>query len=229
MIDLVIISFVLFFGIIGYYKGFIKTVMTLLASIAALVLSFLVYPVVNGFLKMTPLYTYINQWIEKRIAHIEFGKGIQTQGSVISENITWIPKILIEQIIKNNNAEVYKLLEAADVKEYVSIYLTNMIIGIAAILITWLILKLLITFFLATTHSIVSHTPVLSSINKLGGMLAGAAKGILAIWIICLIVPVLINYDFFAQINEAVNKGYLASWLYENNMILIVFEYVFNI
>ncbi|MDF2594043.1 MAG: CvpA family protein [Clostridia bacterium] len=229
MIDLVIIILVLFFSIIGYYRGFIKTVMTLLASVAALVLSFLVYPAVNGFLKMTPLYTYMNQWIEKRIAHIEFGTGIQTQGNVISENITWIPKILSEQIIKNNNAEVYKVLEVANVKEYVSIYLTNMIIGIASILVIWLILKLLITFFLTTTHSIVSHTPVLSSINKLGGMLVGTAKGVLGIWIICLLVPVFINYDFFAQINEAVSSSYLARWLYENNMIIIAFKYIFSI
>ncbi len=229
MLDLVIISIIVVFGIIGYYSGFIKSIITLLSSVIALILSLLLYPIVNMFLKLTPLYTYVNGWIADKIAHIDFGSGVQTQGSAIAKNINWLPAFISDQMIKNNNQEVYKMLNVSNVTDYVSTYLTNMIIGMAAVIITWLILKVLLVMFIKTTDAIVNHLPGVSAANKMGGLALGTTKGLLAIWGIYLLVPILIAYPVFSRLNEEITSGYIASWLYENNMILLLFQRVFKI
>jgi len=228
MLDLAIIVIIVLLGAIGYYKGLIKTILTLLSSIAALVLSFLMYPIVNSILKLTPIYTYMNKWITNRIADVEFGTGVQTQGNAIASHITWLPKFISEGVIKNNNQEVYKLLHVSNVTDYVSVYATNIVIGMLAILITWLVLNILLTLFLKTADAIVSHIPIVAEVNKVGGTIAGMAKGLLVIWVIYLLVPILITNPAFSKISEYIAKSYLAKWLYENNMILIAFNSIFN-
>jgi hypothetical protein len=229
MLDLVILCIIILFGIIGYYTGLVKTIITLISSIVALILSFLMYPVVNTLLKLTPIYTYMNKWIGNRLTDIDFGTRLQSQGNVITNNITWLPKFMSEQIVKNNNQEVYKLLEVSNVKDYVSIYVTNIVIGMLAILITWLFLNILLAFFLKTAHALVSHLPVVSQVNKLGGGVIGIAKGLMIIWGIYLLVPIFITNPSFYKINEYMSESYLAKWLYENNMILIAFNSIFNV
>ncbi|WP_070000697.1 CvpA family protein [Cellulosilyticum sp. I15G10I2] len=229
MLDLIIIGIIIVFGMIGYYTGLLKTIITLLSSIIAFVLSFLMYPIINSFLKLTPIYGIINKWIASKLAHVEFGTGIQTQGNAISENITWLPKLMSEQIIKNNNQEVYKLLNVSHVGDYVSTYLTHIILSLLSLLVTWLILKILLTIFLNTTHVMVSHLPVVSTVNKIGGLGAGIGKGLLSIWIVCLLVPFAITYPYFAGIEAYIADSQLAKWLYENNMILVAFHSLLNI
>ncbi len=229
MLDLGIVFIIIVFGAIGYYKGFVKTMITLLSSVIAFVLSFLIYPIINTFLKLTPIYTYVNKWIGSRLAGVEFGTGIQTQGNAIADSIGWLPRFVSEQIIRNNNQEVYKLLEVNDVGDYVGVYLTHIIISMVAVLVTWLILKILLTLFLNTTDAMVSHLPVISTVNKIGGLGVGVAKGLIGIWAICLIIPLLITYPYFSEIEYYITNSYLAQWLYENNMILRAFNSVFNI
>lgn len=228
MLDLVIIGIVLLFGAVGYYTGLIKTIITLVSSIVALILSFLMYPIVNSMLKLTPIYTYMNKWIANRISDVEFGAGVQTQGNAIASNITWLPKFISEGIVKNNNQEIYKLLNVSNITDYVSAYVTNIVISMLAILITWFILNILITVFLKTAHIIVSHLPIVSGVNKVGGAVVGMAKGLLIIWVIYLLVPILIIMPSLSKISEYIASSYLAKWLYENNMILLAFNSIFN-
>lgn len=229
MLDLVIIAVIGVFGVIGYKKGFIKTVITLLSSVVALVLSLLMYPVVNTILRFTPIYTYMNKWISERLLGVDFGTGVQTQGSAISSNITWLPQLVSDQVIKNNNQEVYSLLHVSNVSDYISIYLTNIAVGMLAVIITWFVLKILLMFFLKTSDAIVSHLPLIGTVNKMGGAAAGMAKGLLAVWIIGLLIPILITYPVFSSVSDYIANSYLASWLYENNMILILFNSIFNV
>ena len=229
MFDLAIVFIIMVFGIIGYYTGFIRTVLTLLSSVIAFVFAVFIYPIINTFLKMTPIDTYINNWIANKLEGIEFGTMIQTQGKVIAENITWLPKVMSEAIIKNNNQEVYRLLEVSQIEDYVSVYITHIILSMISVLITWVALKILFTLFLNTTHAIVSHLPVVSTADKAGGLGIGMAKGILSIWLFYLLVPFLITYPYFSKIEGYIEQSYLAKWLYENNMILYSFDKFFRV
>lgn len=226
MIDLILILILIIFATFGYKRGLIRSVITLCSSIVALVLSFVVYPALNMFLKLTPLYTSVYEGVFKKIEAINFGKGIQSQGEAILENITWLPQFLTLQIKNNNNTAMYELLGVKTIQEYISIYIANMIISLIAILITWFLLKIVLVVVLRALGSIIEHLPVISSFNRGGGLIFGLVKGVLTLSVIGLIIPVFITLPAFQDISQSIEASILTKWMYDNNFILLIYHYL---
>ena len=226
MIDLIVILILIIFATFGYKRGLIRSVITLCSSIVALVLSFIVYPAINMFLKLTPLYTSVYEGVFKKIEAIDFGKGIQSQGEAILENITWLPQFLTLQIKNNNNTAMYELLGVKTIQEYISIYIANMIISLIAILITWFLLKIVLVVVLRALGSIIEHLPVISSFNHGSGLIFGLVKGALTLSVIGLIIPVFITLPGFQDISQSIEASILTKWMYDNNFILLIYNYL---
>ncbi len=229
MLDLSVIIVVSIFGIIGYRRGFIKSILTFGTSIIALVLSFIVYPMMTMLLRITPVYTWIYQTISKKVEDISFGGGLQSQGDAITKNITWMPDILVEQVKNNNNTAMYDLLGATNIKEYISLYVTQMLMGMLALFLTWVVLKIILTTVIKLLSGIIEHLPIISTFNKQGGLCLGIIKGILMLSIVGLIIPILIEIPSIQSIYLEIQSSYLSKWLYENNLIIMVYNYLFHI
>lgn len=227
MLDIIVLGILLIFALIGSHRGLIDAVLTFLSSLGALILAFIVYPLVNIVLKLTPLYTYINEWVSDKVSTINFGTGVQSQGKAIAENLTWLPEFISEALIKNNNTEVYKALGVQSIMDYVSISITNIIMVMLAVLITWLILKVVLVGSLRMVGNMVAQLPVISSLNKLGGFCIGLLKGLLTFWIIALIVPCIIAIPSYQGLEVYIQGSILFKWLYENNLVLFVFGQLF--
>ena len=178
------------------------------------------------FLKLTPLYTSVYEGVFKKIEAINFGKGIQSQGEAILENITWLPQFLTLQIKNNNNTAMYELLGVKTIQEYISIYITNMIVSLIAILITWFLLKIVLVVVLRALGSIIEHLPVISSFNRGGGLIFGLVKGVLTLSVIGLIIPVFITLPAFQDISQSIEASILTKWMYDNNFILLIYHYL---
>ena len=229
MLDLSVIIVVSIFGIIGYKRGFIKSILTFGTSIIALVLSFIVYPMMTMLLRITPVYTWIYQTISKKVEDISFGGGLQSQGDAITKNITWMPDILVEQVKNNNNTAMYDLLGATNIKEYISLYVTQMLMGMLALFLTWVVLKIILTTVIKLLSGIIEHLPIISTFNKQGGLCLGIIKGILMLSIVGLIIPILIEIPSIQSIYLEIQSSYLSKWLYENNLVIMVYNYLFHI
>lgn len=225
MIDLIVILVVVIFAIVGYKKGLIRSITTLCSSIVALALSFIIYPAINMILKLTPIYTSIYQGVFKKIEIIDFGKGIQSQGNAILENITWLPDFLTMQIKNNNNTAMYELLGVKTIQEYISSYITHMIVNMLALLITWFLLKVVLGAVFRILGSVVEQLPVVSNLNRGIGLIFGLLKAIITLSIIGLIVPVLITNPGFQNISQSIESSILSKWLYDNNFILMIYNY----
>lgn len=225
MIDLIVILILLIFAVIGYKRGLIRSAITLCSSIVALVLSFIVYPAINMMLKLTPMYTSIYEGVFKKVEAIDFGRGIQSQGNAIVENITWLPEFLTIQIKNNNNTAMYELLGVKTIQEYISMYIANMIVSLIAILITWFLLKVILGTMLRMLGSIIEHLPVISSFNHGSGLIFGLLKGIVTLSVIGLIIPLFITLPAFQNISQNIEASILTKWMYDNNFILMLYNY----
>lgn len=225
MVDLVILVIILLFALVGYKKGLIKEVITLASSILALALALVVYPAVNMILKVTALYTLVYAGVLEKVQAINFGRGLQSQGKAIVENITWLPSSLTEQLVSNNNTAMYELLGVHTIEDYISTYITDMIISMIAILVTWFLLKVVLVWILKFMGMIIEHLPIISGFNHLGGLVAGILKGALTLSIITLITPVLITIPSLSHIGEALELSYIAQWFYEHNLVIWLYNY----
>jgi len=224
MADVVVIIFLLLFAGVGYRKGLIKSALSFVSSGVSLVLSFIVYPIVNMGLKLTPIYTSIYEGTLKKVQAIDFGSGVQTQGNAILTNINWLPAIMTQQIKSNNNPAMKELLGVQALEEYIATYATNMIISLLAILVTWLIIKVLFTGGLRAMGGVIEHLPVISTFNHAGGFIFGLIKGILILAAIGLLIPVFVDYPFSQALNEQIENSILTKWLYDNNFILLIYN-----
>lgn len=222
--DGIIIVILLLFALVGYSKGLVRSACTFASSILALVVSFIIYPIINFMLKMTPAYTEFYRVTLEKIEKIDFGQGIQTQGENILTQINWLPSIISEQIKANNNAATYEMLQVKTLQEYIATYITNIVIALLAIFITWIIIKLVIVGLINIVGGIVEHLPVVSTFNHLGGFIFGIMKGVLILSLIALIIPVFIENPLMESIRESIEASVLAKWLYENNLIVFIYN-----
>lgn len=227
MLDVCIIIIIGVFGMIGYRRGFVKSALTLGNSIVALALSFIVYPTMEMLLRMTPVYRLIYQVVNAKIKDMTFSGGLQSQGDAITKSITWIPSILVEQVKENNNTAMYEVLGVTNVKEYISLYITHMLIGLLALFLTWLVLKIVLTVAIKAIAGIVENIPIVSGFNRQVGFGIGVLKSGVILSIIGLIIPIIIEVPIIQGLYSSIQMSYIAKWLYENNLIIIAYNYLF--
>lgn len=71
----------------------------------------------------------------------------------------------------------------------------------------------------AVSLDILSHLPVLSSLNRIGGAVLGAGLGLLCVWIAMAVVSVLADNKAAEQIAGMIEESQFLTGLYENNFI----------
>ena len=69
--------------------------------------------------------------------------------------------------------------------------------------------------------NLLSRLPVIHTMNKMGGLLVGLLKGMIILWILCIIITILSGTEqggyLFAQINESLFLRYI----YDHNYIMM--------
>lgn len=117
-----------------------------------------------------------------------------TSGMDRSEQIRFIedlpvPDFLKEQMVTFNNAAGYVKLGAADFGSYIINYIANLILNILAFLVTLLVSWLIIRLLLGAL-SVFSALPVIGGADRLLGLAAGVAQGVLIVWVLFLILSI---------------------------------------
>ena len=220
MLDLIIIVTIAITAIIAAKVGLIRTVYQFFSSIIALVLAFFIYPVLETILKLTPLYVSIQDGVRGILPEVG-NIGLQGQAKLIRESFNWMPEFLIDKLIENNNPEIYNLLGVSTLIDYIVTSIANICIMAIALLICFVVIKIALTIGVGILD-LVAKLPILKTANTWGGFIVGIIKGMLIVWIICLIIPFLIMLPQFSGLEALVEQSYLMNLFYNNNIILEV-------
>ena len=90
-------------------------------------------------------------------------------------------------------------------------------------MILFIIIKVALRFVSALAD-IVTKLPIINQFNKAGGMLYGILRGILAIYVLLLILSIPGKINPHNSINQKINESYLGKTMYENNILNIFFR-----
>ena len=146
-----VLALVVLFGFIGYKRGLVRSVLHTGAAIIALVLSYLLAPLLSDFLQQHPK---IDDYIEDKIYVLVEQKVTETVDGA-ADNIKktmeqnpdkndqvslirslGIPDFIQEHLLSKNNAEGYKELGVSNVYRYIArsgaIVAMNLIAGVLA-------------------------------------------------------------------------------------------------
>lgn len=218
MIDLIILAIILITALIAAKVGFIRTVYQLLSSVIALVLAFFVYPIIESILKLTPLYEGVKTWVRGLLPEVG-NIGLQAQSAMIQDSLQWMPDFIIDKIVKNNNPEIYQLLGVNNLIEYIVTSVANLCIMGIAIVLCFILIKIGLTIGVGVLD-LVAKLPLLKTANKWAGFIVGLVKGVVIVWVICLIIPLLMMIPQFSELKTLIEQSILMDYFYNHNFIL---------
>ncbi|MFI3173385.1 MAG: CvpA family protein [Eubacteriales bacterium] len=214
--------------IVGYLKGFIKIVISLVATIATLILVGMFTPQVANVLSE---YTPLDDAIEMKFATMLLGDQYTVSEDdevavefTLSEQIGIVqgadlPEFIKDALLDNNNSEIYEQLGVGNFSDYVSKYLANWVIRVFAFIVTFLIVGIIVRVFVFSLD-VIADLPVLYGVNRIAGSVFGLGFALIAIWVTFLAIAVIYSSEFGQQCYEWIADSALLTYLYDSNPIM---------
>lgn len=220
-LDIVVVGIIVICAIISYSRGLIKTLFSFVSLIISVVLTMYLYPYVSQFLiKNTGVYASIRNSIIGLLNLNNTTQNVNSTGEQINFiNQLSLPEQFKHLLVTNNNSEVYNLLNVNSIGEYIGGLIATLIINIICFLGVFIIVTILVKLFI-NVLDLVSKLPVLNQINKFGGLILGAIKGVIIVWILFLVMSIMSANPNLSNVFETLKTSEVASALYNNNLLM---------
>ena len=230
----------------GYCKGFVKMTLASLVVIAALIVTRFASPYVADLVNTSSIPQLVQdkmkacliEELKKQASEQEGGwtdavhsapddEGIleilnslnsNEQGKLI--NSISLPDSIRDSILENNNSEIYGLMGAATFAEYLSGYLTAMIVNALCYAVTFLVVYFVLLLAVYALN-LVSKLPGLNTINKAGGVAVSLIFALTLIWIFFLVMTAASGTSLGQRVLQDVKDSEFLSILYNHNMLMV--------
>lgn len=219
------------FAFIGWRVGFIKSVFSLISTIAVILITILVSPIVTNILKSNEK---ISEGIQAKLELVIDLSGIAENLSTEEEKdpLAFIENLELPSSIKDTikDSLINTMKEKKEVAaDFVGDKLDSLEIYICE-LFTDIILNALgffITFILAAVGmavlcfvlDLLSKLPVLHQINTLAGVAIGALEGLVILWIVFIVITMLGSTEFGQNCLTMIGESKILSFLYDSNVL----------
>lgn len=227
LLDGIIMAVIAISTITAYYKGFLYTAYRLISTVMSIYLSNLWYRPIKDILGKTFLYGSLQQLAMRNVGEIKNVMGLNEQTRFIDNTNMAIPGIIKDGLIRNNNPEIYKLLGANNFEEYMGGYIANFYLSIITFIILLAIIKAVLSLVGGSIHML-SKLPVIGFADRLIGLVVGAIRGFIIIWISSLLTALLVAIPKFHGLSGQLSQSILGKWFYENNMLLDIINQLFT-
>lgn len=209
--DIIVVAIIALNIFVCYKKGLVKLAVGLIAVLAAIVLSIVLYkPISNAIIKKTDIDEKIeNVIIENFSAETNGNEEVRYVGI-----IDYLEKYVDDAVNKTQNEIVYETAGTMAVR----------FINIAVILIIFLIIRVAL-IALTFISDVITSLPILKQFNEVGGILYGIVKALLIVYVILAIVFFVVYITGNTAVSEAISGSYITKFFYEHNLILnIIFK-----
>lgn len=219
------------FAFIGWRVGFVKSVFSLVSTIAVIIITILVSPIVTNMLKSNES---ISGAIQGKLEEIIDLSGIAENLSAEEENnpLAFIDGLELPESIKETIKDSLsttmeeKKEEAADfvgdklgaLEKYICELLTNIILNALGFFLTFLVAAIGLAV-LCFVLDLLSKLPVLHQINTLAGVLMGALEGLVILWIVFIVITMLGSTAFGQTCMTMISESKILSFLYDSNIL----------
>ncbi|PIE77314.1 MAG: hypothetical protein CSA13_00065 [Clostridiales bacterium] len=222
IIDIVILGFMAFHLIIGYIKGAVKSLFDLLGYIFAAIVTYLFYaPVKKVLIDVTPLDESIAQFVTERLQALG---ASSVQAAVSTADLNAMSKLPLPEDVKVA-IERFLTDSVSSVSQNVTTEVTNFLMTLVAVIGIFLI-TLIAVKLIASMLDIIAQLPVVSTFNKVGGVLFGAIKGYIIVSLLFLIFITFFSTSGDAGLQEALNSSITAPFFINYNLFLLVVSYI---
>lgn len=223
--DFAVIGIIGVFAVVGLFKGLIMSVYRLVSYVLCLFLSVRLSPVLARLLQNSPVYEVIKRAIVNNLEAWSRNALTAPQaveaGAKGAEQVVGampMPDILRSNVLRNLPAPS-EILDINSVLDAVGNELAGMIISVLSLVAVFFVLRLVFALIGRLLNGI-ARLPVLRQVNKIGGLVFGAAQGILAVYILFAVLMLFHSNPGFAPLFGGIESSKIASVFYTNNIII---------
>lgn len=196
VVDIIIVVILALSIFLGYKKGLIELGIKAVAVIIAIVGTLILYrPITNIIVNTTNLDENIEQTIMKKSGKI-VGDGT-TRNTVEDEFVSEIQNQMLPDAAHE---------------------LSLNIIRAGVMIVLYIVIKIALRFVTALAN-LIAKLPILDQFNKLGGIIYGAIRGLLIIYVALLIIQFANEVNPGNKVKEGIDKSFIGKEMYERNVI----------
>ena len=200
IIDIVLILFVLASVYLGYKKGLVSVAVSLIAFIAAIVITLVLYrPIGNLIIEKTDWDEKLQQTIQEKLQ----GENSKKEDKSIADDIVEGAK---KEIVPGTSKTIA-----------VNIIYGGTMIGL------FIVSRLLLLLINLLSDAITS-LPIIKQFNEAGGIAYGLLRGIIIAYAILMIINLIISLDPQGVVNDAVQSSIITKLLINYNLINMFFN-----
>lgn len=213
----------------GFRNGGLRTFWSIGCLVASIVLAMTLNPRISDLMNNQ---IHLNSYIEKDVLEYlqeqtesdleNAEKDVQNQ--YISE--LELPASWKKALIKNNTMEGRGKLLVESFLEYVAKSIAEISVKVLSFILTFILVAFILRM-ISVMFGIVDKIPLLSHVNKLVGVGAGFAKGLLIIWLLMIIIAFVRNYEWGQALLNLVLSNPVAAFLYQHNWLAMAFLSIF--
>lgn len=218
----------------GYYKGFIRVFFSLISFLLILSLTTAATPRAVAFIEEET--TLADQVTGKCLTYIEkkaqerIDAGAELQQEEIEEQAKAagieLPAGWMDKIMNAGSDEAQAALEESGVYQEMAEKTSHFIVSGVTFFILLILIALILNLMIRGLD-IIAKLPGLKGVNHLLGMLAGAVKGIVVIWILFFFFSIFATGSFGLLMMDYINRSKFLSFLYEFNPMLWILLNIF--
>ena len=224
IVDVILFIIILGNAVLCYRKGLVGLVFSVCSSIIAIVLVFLLYkPATTLIIQYTPIDDNLKSAIEEKLADVfETGTEQVTQEVAPKDEKT---NRLMEIFVGDQISSIINNTKG-NMVEYVSMEITEKIVGILAFLILFVVIKLVL--FVAKVYiEAIADLPIIKTLNHSGGMVYGVVRGFFICYVIFAIISLLMPVIDGTAVSTAIENSFIGARMFNNNILLnLIFKFL---
>lgn len=209
VVDLVIVAIILLCVLMGYKRGLTGCLVKLLAFFIALAVAVILFKPVSAIIINN---TQIDEKIQTSIVEVFESEDSESEED---QNNSPIMKYVSDEIESATEEKKKEIVN--NVAQDTSVKIVN----ILAFILLYILARILLIFvkFIA---NIITKLPIIKQCDKIGGVLYGVLQGLLTVFILLALITFISTIVNQYALLEMINKSYIGSILYNNNILLKV-------
>ena len=228
ILDIAVIGVFVLFLLTGLYKGFLYNAFSIGAYIISWVFGLLLMPVAANYVKadqsLMNMMLYYTEGAEA-IKDVELSR--MNIASISSEKLNEIilssdPKVpypMGERIKENIAKEIFAKDGITTLGDYFNQTIVCVAINILSFLVIFIVLRLLLAFIIngvdyAVTFPVLRHSDALIAVN------CGLIRGVLALFLVFMLVPLILTVLPFDFIRDLIGDSLFGPFFYNSNFLL---------
>lgn len=211
IIDLIIIGILVLSIFFAYRKGLTKCIIKILSFIIAVIVAAILFKPVSNFVIQN---TKIDDNIKEAVVNL-VADDVEEDGKVKEDSN--LPNAMVDYI----NETIGNAVEDAknNMITVAAEGIANITINAGVAILLFIVVRIAL-IFVSALSSIITDLPIIKQFDKVGGILYGAVKAFVIIFVVLALISLISPMIEQTGIIVAINKSFIGSILYNNNILL---------